>query len=129
MKKGFTLVEILITIAVLAVIAAIAIPGFSKAKSKAAASQAIAYLRTIRTSQKMYAAKWGNYLATPSTEIKNYLRAETQTKDYDFSVTTPTVTTFTATAAKKDNPSNKITLDQDGKFIASGTEEKYQPAS
>ena len=126
-KKAFTLTEILIAVVVMAVLASVAVPGFSAAKKKAAASQAIAYLRTIKTSQKMYFAKWGTYLARAnSSDIKAELGAETRAKDYTFSVTTPTPTTFTATATTS---GGTLTLNQDGTFTATGTETKYVPAS
>ncbi|MFA5167449.1 MAG: type II secretion system protein [Candidatus Omnitrophota bacterium] len=128
-KKGFTLTEILVTVVVLATLAAIVIPGFSKAKNKAAANQAIAYLRTIRTAQKMYYAKWKTYNAFANdAAIKTDLSAETQAASYTFSVTAPTATTFTATATKAGG-TGTITLNQDGAFAATGSEAGYAPSS
>ncbi|MFA5159890.1 MAG: prepilin-type N-terminal cleavage/methylation domain-containing protein [Candidatus Omnitrophota bacterium] len=128
-KKGFTLTEILITILVLAVLAGIALPGFSNAKKKAAANQAIAYLRTIRTAEKMYYARWKTYQAFANyTDIKTDLSAEVKTADYTFDVTSTSGTAFTATATKT-STGGTITLDQDGIFDATGSEVGYAPAS
>lgn len=116
-KKGFTLVEILVTVVILAALAAIVIPGFSKSITKAEVNQAVAYLRTIRTAEKMYYAKWGEYACAGATDcdtttkIKTILGAETAAKHYAFSVTA-TPTTYTATAAG----TSTITLDDAGDF-------------
>ena len=98
------------------------------------ASQAIAYLRTIKTAEKMYIAKWKTYYAYANfAAIKTGLGAETQANDYTFSVTVSPIppsagTTFTATATKT-GATGTITLDQDGTFGATGSEAGYAPAS
>jgi len=132
-KKGFTLTEILITVLVLAVLVAIAIPGFSKAKDRAAANQAVAYLRTIRTAEKMYYAKWKTYQAfTDYAAIKADLSAEVKAADYTFNVTTPSTTTFYARARKGSTApanctdSDTICLDQDGAWTGASS---YKPTS
>ena len=123
-KEGFTLVEVLITVVILAVLAGVVTPGFSKSKAKAEADQAVAYLRTIRTAERMYYAKWGNYTQAiaDTAGIKTHLSAETKTKGYAFSVT-PTASGFTATATGSDGT---ISLDQDDQW--SGTS-GYLPGS
>ena len=138
-EKGFTLTEILITFLVIAVVASIAIPGFSNARKKAAANQAIAYLRTIRTAEKMYYAKWKSYYAySGSAAIKTGLSAETASADYVFSVAAPIVapatvaTTFSAMARKGSTAptnctdSDTICVDQDGAWTGASS---YKPAS
>jgi type IV pilus assembly protein PilE len=111
-KRGFTLIELLATMMVLAVLGAVALPSFTKAKAKAEKNQAIAYLRTIRTSMRMYYGKWKNYIVLADTAaIKSTLGAETRSANYTFAVNAPTAATFTATAT---GPSGTITLNQDG---------------
>ena len=116
-KKGFTMIEILVTILILGALAAVTIPGFTKAKTKAEKDQAVAYLRTVRTSMRMYYGKWKTYLPLANTGlIKTNLGAETQARDYSFSVAAPSypnATTFTATAFRSSD-SKTITIDQDG---------------
>ncbi len=78
MKRAFTLVEIMIVIAIVALLAAIAIPNFLKAKVTANESAAQATLRTISTALETYAAaNKGLYAPADGTTFDNYLRTTT----------------------------------------------------
>jgi type IV pilus assembly protein PilE len=125
MRKGFTLIEILVTIVVLAVLAAIAFPNFSKAQGKNDARQAITYLRAIRLAEKIYYAKNGVYLVcADDTAIKSNLGAEIANGKYVFSVAA-TATTFTAMATASAYGTT-ITLDETGVFKKNGV--AYSPS-
>src|SRR5689334_23530720 len=54
-EKGFTLVEIMIVVAIIALLAAIAVPGFLRARKRSQASRVINDLRLIDSAVDQYA--------------------------------------------------------------------------
>ncbi|HRZ67212.1 MAG TPA: type II secretion system protein [Candidatus Omnitrophota bacterium] len=67
-RKGFTLVEIMIVVAIIALLAAIAIPNLLRARHNANEAAAIASLRTISTAMESYRAA-----QTPPTYVAGTL--------------------------------------------------------
>ena len=65
-QKGFTLIELMIVVAIIGILAAIAIPNFMSYQCKAKQSEAKSNLGTIATCQEAYLAEFDAYGSTMS---------------------------------------------------------------
>ncbi|MCM8760161.1 MAG: type II secretion system protein GspG [Candidatus Omnitrophica bacterium] len=61
MKKGFTLIEILVVIAIISVIAAFSLPVYRKAKQRALIVKTLALINSIEAALSMYSTDFGDY--------------------------------------------------------------------
>lgn len=78
-RGGFTLVEIMIVVAIIALLAAIAVPGFLRARKRSQASKVLNDLRMIDSAMDQYAIetakKSGDAIAVP--DWTNYVKKDT----------------------------------------------------
>jgi len=60
-QKGFTLIELMIVIAIIGILAAIAIPQFSKYRARAFNASAVSDAKNLRTDLEGHYAEWSVY--------------------------------------------------------------------
>ena len=102
--EGFTLIELMIVVAIIAIIAAIAIPNLIIARKIANESSAIASMRTLSTVSEQYRNRFDTYpVTTPlaTLETTGYVDSNLgggSKSGYDF-VFVGTVTSWTCMAA------------------------------
>lgn len=61
MRRGFTLIELMIVVVIIGVLAAIAIPKFASTKERAHVTAMKSDLRNLATVQEMYLSDFGSY--------------------------------------------------------------------
>jgi len=78
-RGGFTLVEIMIVVAIIALLAAIAVPGFLRARKRSQASKILNDLRLIDAAVDQYAIETAKKSGDPVavSDWTNYLKKDT----------------------------------------------------
>lgn len=101
--QGFSLVELLIVIAVIGLLAAIAVPNFVRQKAPANEASAISSVRTLTTAQTSYASsfgggQYGSLANLQSSGLIDGVVGSGSKADYTFTVTPTGNTNFTIIA-------------------------------
>ena len=128
MKKGFTLLELLIVVVVIAILATLAVPQYIKAVERSKEARARHHLSLIAQAEHLYRAVNDSYITagdTPSTTgLNNFaeLTGIDPDDDWNYSVDNVAPAAFLSHAIRTNGPNSgeEITLDQDGAWDTSG---------
>lgn len=107
-RKGFTLVEIMIVVAIIGLLAAIAIPNFIQARTKAQTNTCIANLKQVEGAISLWALDNGKK-DTDAVTISNLVPTYVKTTPYcplDTAKTGYTVTTVGSSPVCPSDPTN-----------------------
>lgn len=74
-NRGFSLIELMITVAIVGILAAIAVPSFTGYLQRSRAVEATGFLADIRQKQETYRAEFGAYCAVDGQAIGAYTPA------------------------------------------------------
>jgi len=68
-RRGFTLIELMVVIAIIIILAAIAIPNYLKMTDRAKKSRIASDMATLATGLETFKTDWGTYPATHATAV------------------------------------------------------------
>ena len=114
--RGFTLIELMIVIAVIAILAAVAWPSYQNYVIRGNRAAAQSFMMTIATRQEQYLLTNRSYTTTVGAGGLGLTAPNETTGRYTFAVTNPTTSSYTITATATGNQASDgdLTLSSDG---------------
>lgn len=89
MRRGFTLLEILIVVVIIGILASLGLPNFIKTREYALEQEAVSNLQLIRQAERIYRMEMGNYYPANGredniTNINNALKLSLNENNWDY---------------------------------------------
>jgi prepilin-type N-terminal cleavage/methylation domain-containing protein len=105
LAKGFTLIELMVTVAILAIIAAVAIPAYNGYVTRSKISEAVSHLSSTRVTLEQYYQDNRTYQTSPvnGTQCGVAMPAAPDAKYFDFTCAAATSNTYVITATGHDS--------------------------
>lgn len=82
LSRGFTMVELIIVIVIVAILSIVAVPVYRSYVRRAMTTEASALLGAINKAQKIYFAEYGGFYTTPLTSFDEILDVDARANKY-----------------------------------------------
>jgi len=123
-QRGFTLIELMITVAIIAILAAIAYPSYTRYVQRGYRSEGLAMLNDAVARMERFYAQNNTYSNT-TLALLGITNANSATGKYTLQAPTTTATTYTLTVVPQGTQANdtcgSLSIDQAGNKTSSTT--------
>ncbi len=121
---GFTLLEILIVLVIVAVLAGLAVPSYQASVEKSRAQEALQGLSATRDAMLRYHAMNNTYVGaafgSSALDFDPNIAVGGQTLIFTYAISGLAANTFTITATRQGGPVGAVSIDQAGTVVRAG---------